>query len=183
MMDPSTRQRLFFALSPDEVFRTALVNLTEKLLHERGKRVSPENLHVTLVFLGSTDREQRLCAEAVAREVAIEPFTLTFDRLGHWPRQGVLWSAPSAVPEGLLSLVSALNDGLCRCGFSLETRPYRVHLTVVRKVTGPVPDTCHEPLVWPVQAFHLVESQTRPQGACYRVIGTWPLCAAQRPSS
>nr|MBS0019345.1 RNA 2',3'-cyclic phosphodiesterase [Gammaproteobacteria bacterium] len=182
-MDPSRSQRLFFALCPDEIFRTALVDLTEKSLQKRGKRVSSENLHVTLVFLGSTDREQRLCAEAVAREMATEPFTLTFDRLGHWPRQRVLWSAPSEVPQALRTLVNALNRGLRRCGFSLETRPYHVHLTVARNITGPVPDARHEPLVWPVHAFHLVESETRPAGARYRVIGTWPLCAAQRPSS
>lgn len=181
-MDLYARQRLFFALSPDEVFRTALVSVTKKLLHKRGRRVSSENLHVTLVFLGSSDREQRLCAEAVAVELAIEPFVLTFDRLGHWPKPRVLWSAPSVVPEGLLSLVNGLNDGLRRCGFSLETRPYHAHLTVARKIAGPVPNTCHEPLVWPVQAFHLVASETRPEGARYRVIGTWPLCAAPRPS-
>jgi len=182
-MDPSVRQRLFFALSPDEVFCSALVNLTKKLLHKRGKRVSPENLHVTLVFLGATDREQRLCAEAAAREVAVEPFILTFDRLGHWPRQRVLWSAPSVVPERLFLLVGALNDGLRCCGFRLETRPYRVHLTVARKLADPVPDTCHEPLVWPVQAFHLIESETRPEGARYRIIGTWPLGTARRAPS
>ena len=182
-MDPSSRQRLFFALFPDEAFRAALINLSRKVLHKRGKRVSPENLHITLAFLGSTDREQRLRAEAVAGALSTEPFMLTFDRLGHWPRQRVLWSAPSDVPEGLLSLVSTLNDGLRRCGFSVETRPYRVHLTVARKVAGPVPDTCHEPLVWPVQAFHLVESETRPEGARYRVIGTWPLRAARQLSS
>jgi 2'-5' RNA ligase len=181
MMNPSTRQRLFFALFPDDAFRKALVNLTKKLLRKRGKRVVPENFHVTLVFLGSTEREQRLCAEAVAREVATEPFVLTFDRLGHWPRQRVLWSAPSDVPEGLLSLVDVLNDGLRRCGFLLEARAYRVHLTLARKIAGPLSNTCHEPLVWPVQAFHLVESETRPEGARYRVIGTWPLRAAPRP--
>lgn len=182
-MGPSTRQRLFFALSPDESFRTALVNLSHKIVHKRGKRVSPENLHVTLVFLGSTDREQRLCAESVAREVAVEPFVLAFDRLGHWARQRVLWSAPSDVPEGLLSLVKALNDGLRQCGFSLERRPYYAHLTVARKIAGPVPETRHEPLVWPVQEFHLIESETRPEGARYRVLGTWPLRGVQPPPS
>lgn len=181
-MGPSARQRLFFALFPGEAFRTALVGVAKKLLHKGGRRVSPENLHVTLVFLGSTDREQRLCAEAVAGELVIEPFVLAFDRLGHWPKQRVLWSAPSVVPEGLRSLVKALNDGLRRCGFSLETRPYRVHLTVARKIAGPVPNTCHEPLVWPVQAFHLVASETRPEGARYRVVGTWPLRAGLPPS-
>lgn len=174
-MHSSIRQRLFFALFPDAAFRTALVSATRKLLHKRGKRVLPENLHVTLVFLGAVDREQRLCAEAVASGVVIQPFVLTFDRVGHWPRQRVLWSAPSHVPEALLTLVAALSQGLSRCGFSPETRPYRAHLTVARKVAGAVPDVRHEPLVWPVQEFHLIESETRPEGAYYRVVCTWPL--------
>lgn len=179
-MEPAIRQRLFFALCPEADFRTALANLTKKHLHKRGKRVSSENLHLTLVFLGSTDRVQQRCAEGVASGLAIEPFVLTFDRLGHWPRQRVLWSAPSVVPEALLALVNALNDGLRHCGFALETRPYRVHLTVARKVAGAITDAPHEPLLWPVRAFHLVASETRPEGARYRTIGTWPLHGASQ---
>lgn len=174
-MGSSPRQRLFFALWPDDAFRAALARLSKKVLHKQGKRIAPENLHVTLVFLGPTDPIQRACAEEVAARVAVEPFTLEFDRLGYWPKPQVLWSAPSHVPKPLAALVSSLTRGLTKCGFTPEMRTYQAHLTLARKVTSPVLDAVHEPLPWQVQDFQLVESETRPEGARYRVLRSWPL--------
>jgi len=168
------RQRLFFALWPDEGVRDALVALTRGALR-RGRAVAHENLHITLVFLGAVSPQGRDCAEAAAGGVVGAPFTLTLDRLGSFRRAQILWSAPSEVPSALYDLVGALNRGLMRCGFEPDARAYRAHVTLARKVRGRVPQTTHEPVAWHVDWFHLIESHTRSDGARYRVLRSWPL--------
>jgi 2'-5' RNA ligase len=171
------RQRLFFALWPDETARQSLGRIGREALSFPSRLVPAENLHLTLVFLGSMSREQRRCAEQVASEVRGSTFTLCFDRLGVWPRPRVLWCAPSQAPPALLQLVNELTCGLAARGLAVPTRPYRAHLTLARKVTSRAVPHTHRPVSWYVSAFQLVASQTLPQGARYRVLACWPLIA------
>ena len=171
------RQRLFFALWPDEEVRQPLARLGREALTFPGKLVAAENLHLTLVFLGSMSGKQRYSAEQLASEVTGSSFTLEFDRLGVWPRPRVLWCAPSRVPPALLQLVNELTRGLNARGLRVPDRPYRAHLTLARKVTSRVVPFGHPPVSWRVSAFHLVASQTLPTGARYRVLAAWPLAA------
>lgn len=174
-MSPGPRQRLFFALWPGAELQQALAGLTRKMLHKQGKRVDPERIHLTLAFLGAVEPRQRCCVEAVASGISLPAFTLKLDHVGHWPRPRVFWSAPSALPEPLLHLVGQLRTGLAGCRIVPDRRPYRAHLTLARKVSTRVEKRAHEPLAWPVEEFHLVESRTLPAGAVYRIIASWPL--------
>lgn len=171
----SARERLFFALWPDEASRAALAALAREALPGRGKLVAPENLHITLVFLGGADPQQRACAERAAGAAAAPAFTLRLERLGGFRRAGVLWSAPCETPAPLHTLVDGLNRGLAPCGFEPETRPYHAHVTLARKLERRVRERPHPPIEWPVQAFHLVQSHLHAQGARYRILRSWPL--------
>jgi len=171
----SERQRLFFALWPDDERRRALAKLQRKAVRGRGRLVAAENLHVTLFFLGSTDAQRRACAERVAARVRAPAFTMTLERLGHFPKPQVLWSAPALTPEPLHRLVRGLGEGLAGCGFTPDPRPYRAHLTLARKVGGRIPEATHEPIEWTVEAFALVESRTHARGVEYRPLAFWPL--------
>lgn len=174
--DGAGRQRLFFALWPDDPVRRALADLArESLPRKRGRPVPVENLHLTLVFLGSVDADFRRCAEKAAQGLEAPVFELRFERIGHWPRPRVLWSAPLETPEVLARLVSSLSRSLMACGYRPERRAYSAHLTLARKVQGPVQERSHPPVTWHVDAFHLVASETRADGARYTIVGSWPL--------
>lgn len=170
-------QRLFFALWPEDELRKSLMRMTQRVLDKRGKRVRPENLHLTLVFLGSVTASQRACAEAVADTIAGEAFVLQLEQIGHWPRPRIVWLAPQKTPGALIALVQQLRQGLTACGYQPETRPYRAHMTLARKVAGHFPANQVAPSVWPVEHFCLVQSVTDPGGAQYQVLRTWPLAA------
>ena len=170
----SERQRLFFALWPDDALREALSPLS-KLKRECGGRAHPaSNLHITLNFLGMVDTETRACLEQAAGEIVLPPFELTLDRFGYWPRPRVMWLGCSETPEPLARLVAELNRGMERCGLEPERRPYHPHLTLLRKAmqapAGPAPE-----LPWPVTDFVLAESASTPNGVEYRVLRSWPL--------
>lgn len=170
-----TRQRLFFAVWPDEAARRALAALGQRTLSRQGKPVPAENMHITLVFLGSVTAEQRACAEYAAAQVAASPFTLCLERLGWFRRARVLWSAPAQIPRPLHTLAADLNRGLEACGFEPDTRPYHAHVTLARKVARRVDEGAHPPIEWRVDAFHLVQSRTHPDGSRYQTLRSWPL--------
>ena len=128
-------QRLFFALWPEASLQQQLATAAAALLaRTTGRRVRPENLHCTLVFLGGVDAGQRLCVEAAADALALPAFDLTFDRFGYFRRPQVAWLGCTRTPPALLDLVGQLGRGCAACGFPPEQRPYEVHLTVARKL-------------------------------------------------
>ena len=55
-----------------------------------GRTVPAKNIHMTLRFLGDVDASQQRALEARLAEFVFEPVTLTLDRVGYWPRSGIL---------------------------------------------------------------------------------------------
>ncbi|HET8552387.1 MAG TPA: RNA 2',3'-cyclic phosphodiesterase [Gammaproteobacteria bacterium] len=168
--------RLFFALWPDDALREALHRMARKpVRHAGGKPVTPDNYHVTLKFLGSTDDDGYDCVCAAADAIRAQPFELRLDQIGFWPKPRILWLGAEQVPEALTALVHDLDQAAEGCGFEPELRPYRPHVTLVRKVGKPGEPETVQPLVWRPKAFVLAASETLSQGAHYRVLRSWAL--------
>jgi RNA 2',3'-cyclic 3'-phosphodiesterase len=102
------------------------------------KNVTPDNLHLTLRFLGETPPERLQDIEDAVRDSAFRNlFTLTLDRLGAFPNDRsprVLWVGfkPDTGLEALRELHSQLEDGLATHGFPSEGRGLSPHLTLAR---------------------------------------------------
>jgi 2'-5' RNA ligase len=167
-------ERLFFALWPHARQREALARIQGELPAGQGRKTHPEDLHITLVFLGDLHLKRRVCAEQVAAGIQASPFVLSLDRFGCFPKAGILWCGASERPQPLLDLLHALREGLLDCGFLPERRRFKPHVTLARRA-GPLParDLGH-PVAWPVSEFALVVAQSgeRPR---YRVEHRWPL--------
>lgn len=167
-------ERLFFALWPGEDQRRALAAVQRKLDLPRGRLAHPEDIHLTLVFLGPASADQRQCAEAAAGRVKRAPFELNLDRLGSFPRARVIWCGTEAVAPSLAALVEDLRLELGGCGFQLDQRPFKAHATLVRKAP-PLPSRPLEPPIpWPVAEFVLAFGQEGPPPR-YRILRRWPL--------
>lgn len=139
-----------------------------------GRTPHPEDLHLTLVFLGECGPAARSCAEAVAEAIQGKGFDLVLDQIGYWPHPQVLWCAPAQIPQPLADLVSALNQGLGRCGFEPERRPYAPHLTLARRAYPVQPFRLEAPLAWQAREYVMVRSDPR-STPHYQVIRRWPL--------
>lgn len=173
-------QRLFFALWPEDSLRQRLARLSKPLTHSsRGRVVPAENLHITLAFLGNVDACQRECVERMADDIACPTFDIVLDHFGYWPRSRVLWFAPSVVPERLTRLADMLAANAGECGLSLDVRPYRPHLSLMRKVPRAPENMDAEPLSWLVDRFVLVRSVSVAQGVSYEVLREWPLSSGE----
>lgn len=171
---PAT-QRLFFALWPDAGVRAALAAVGRAHALHNGRAVAAANLHMTLAFVGSVDAARRECLEAAAATVVAPALSVCFDRLGFWPRPRILWAGASAAPAALGALVEALTAALVPCGHKPDPRPFRAHVTLARKALRAPAVERIMPVVWPADAFCLVESVSGPAGSEYRVLRRWPL--------
>lgn len=170
-------QRLFFALWPDEDVRRQLAEVAaEAGASHSGRVIPPNNLHITLVFLGALNNARRQCAEQVAASLRGERFTLVLDQLGYWPRPRIVWAGAGRLPAPLLGLVTLLQTGLTECGIPPETRPYQAHATLMRKVgRRPAALAVRNSIVWNVERFWLVESVSGDNGVLYRPLLSWQL--------
>jgi 2'-5' RNA ligase len=173
------RRRLFFAFWPDPYQQAALAEATRRVVERSGGRGVPaENLHVTLVFLGSVpeheiDRVERTAAD-VAQEVSPGPAQVALDMLDYWkkPRVVCLTTQQPANAQAL-RIADLLTQRLTTAGFAPDPRPFRPHVTLVRKASRGSLDTL-SPLLWTFREFSLIESQTGPSGSVYRCRARFP---------
>lgn len=213
---PQTKatSRLFFALWPDEPSRAALADATQEFVRGRGGRPVPAgNFHVTLAFLGSVREELVPELLAIARDAALVTssmaggganrvssstrpvVTLAFDRLEYWRKPQLLCATASGPSESsgrhstAVELAALLKTRLTAAGFTPDSKPFRAHVTLARKVPPPreAPSVGARPAMHPVQwsfrEFVLVDSRTEPDGSLYSVLDSWLLCAesTQKP--
>lgn len=170
-------QRLFFALWPDSLLSKALYDLGQRMREDAGGRVVPANrIHLTLVFLGDVPAARTDALYAVGDALQTGQFELELTRTGVWKRSAVGWIAPEMLPAALEQLVASLRRHLEDAGFCVEQRPFKPHVTVLRKVrrelkAGQV-DVSYR---WMVDSFSLVRSQTFQTGPVYTSLRTWPL--------
>lgn len=175
-MSESAARRLFFALWPDEAVRQALWKATRSCVKASGGRPVPrENLHLTLAFLGNVPQGLLPELRAAAARLSLPGFRFVLDSAGYWPRPRVAWVAPSRVPRQLPELVAALWRVLEGLPVQADTRPYRPHLTVARKVSRPGELALERSVDWPVSEFCLVQSVTDPTGARYELLARYHL--------
>ncbi len=171
------KQRLFFALWPEESVRKALVAAMEPMKPKLAAQwIRPANLHITLAFLGDVEAERVGAAYAAADAVSSSGFELSLDTLAHWRKPQILCLSPSAPVPILERFTAELAGQLQTAGFTLDKRPYRPHLTLARKAAS-LPADAHleRPIPWKSNAFVLVESSQDSRGSCYSILKTWPL--------
>jgi 2'-5' RNA ligase len=167
--------RVFFALPLSRECRDATERWRQANLLFDGRRVPASNFHITLCFLGSLDDRQVSAISAAADRIPMEPFDCTLDTPGYFPRPGVFWIGPAETPPPLASLAGALEKAARRAGLSIERRPYRPHLTLVRKCREPVTPPLRPPRInLRCNRFCLMESRSGKSGVNYIPLRSWP---------
>ncbi len=99
--------------------------------------VRPENIHLTLKFLGDIkEADTEKVARAVSESVTgYPPISLAVKGIGVFPgikRPRVLWLGISKQLDLLTALQKTLDEKLEAIGFPKEKRPFRGHLTLGR---------------------------------------------------
>lgn len=171
------KQRLFFALWPEEPVRQAIARAGLGIARGRalgGREVPAERLHLTLLFLGETTAAQQEQLLAGAAQVRGHAFDLRLDEAACFYRTRVFWVGAREAPARLIALWQSLCDVAALAGLEPDHRPLAPHITVVRDIKHRIRPVAIDPIVWRVRRFALVHSVpgAAPQ---YHVVSQWPL--------
>jgi 2'-5' RNA ligase len=100
--------------------------------------VQPDNMHLTLKFLGDVPEIETpdVCRVVANAAASIEPFEIIFRGSGAFPsaeNPRTLWLGVEEGREELIELQAAIEEGLHRdLGFAKEGRRFQPHLTIGR---------------------------------------------------
>ena len=175
--------RAFIAIDLPEGVKSFLSEAQQALkLHRfRVKWVRPQNIHLTLKFLGNTataDTDKILAAMTqAAKDCPV--VSLAAKGIGVFPnanRPRVIWAGLKGQVEILANLQQTLDAHLADAGFPAETRPFKSHLTLGR-VKGNIAPARMKAAIDELEKFEsepfeinqvvLFKSDLRPAGAVY----------------
>ncbi|MBU3909802.1 MAG: RNA 2',3'-cyclic phosphodiesterase [Gammaproteobacteria bacterium] len=179
MPESTPLRRVFFALWPDAAALDALEAAAAAATGCcGGRRMRRENMHLTLAFIGAVSPAQLDDLLNLASELRAEPFDLTLDQLGWWPRNGIVWAGSRAVPPCQRRFFDELSRDLIARGFTVDARAYFPHITLLRNGRCKGLAELGKPIGWRVDAITLVESSLQAAGSNYKVLARWPLLEA-----
>jgi RNA 2',3'-cyclic 3'-phosphodiesterase len=176
-MPESDGLRLFFALWPDDDLRARVAHETAAALADSsGRVIPPDNLHVTLLFLGHTPRVRLPQITAAAAHVRGPRFQIVFDRIETWARSHIVCLTSSTPPREAGELADALATQLADL-VRRDDREFRPHVTLARDATRKLRTRAIAPIEWPARDLALVESNMTRTGSHYAVLERWPLAS------
>ncbi|MFQ5608270.1 MAG: RNA 2',3'-cyclic phosphodiesterase [Candidatus Zixiibacteriota bacterium] len=192
--------RLFVAFELPELLRRRLAEAIERLRRydQRAvKWVDPENMHLTLKFLGETAPEKlgaikaSLGAQLGGNSVVSGAFKMTSQTLGAFPnlkRPRVFWADCAGGDFGRLAeFAERIDETLSGLGFEKETRAFKAHLTLGR-VRRPKPASHpadltelinqlkaykYEPIDFEFNRLVLFQSELTREGPIYTELESW----------
>jgi 2'-5' RNA ligase len=185
--------RLFVALEIPSTVRENLAVLLKSLraVSPQTRWVRPENLHVTLKFIGEVP-EAKFAAirSALAGARSDQIVTLDFRGLGFFPnekRPRVFWAGIEASPN-LKDLAADIDRATEKLGIPREQRPFSPHLTLARFEPPGLPEKLRSAIresaarefgSLHANRYHLIESKLKPSGAEYTTLESFAFVAAE----
>lgn len=133
--------RTFIAIELDDPQKRALSDLQSRLKRERGSNAirwtAPENIHLTLKFLGNVDADMMLDLQGAVADACTgaSPFVLKLGGVGAFPninRANVVWIGVQGDIEAATKLAQNIDEACAALGFPHEERPFSPHLTLGR---------------------------------------------------
>ena len=177
--------RTFVAIFPPLEVREKLLRAAGRLRIEGEVRwAKPENVHLTLKFLGEVPEESLDNIGGALRKVAErhEDFEIETDGFGAFPsarKARVLWAGVGEGAARLRDLAGDVENALELPGFEKEGRPYAPHITLGRarrrSVDLPPRDEAPPGLRFPARRLKLVRSVTGGGGVVYSTLGAYSL--------
>lgn len=166
--------------------RRAVKEFTDRIKKElpRMKWVEPENLHITLRFVGEVDEFRVPVIRSAAREASetTGKFDISLGCVGAFPnprKARILWLGLDDGSRESVFLFSSLEKKLVKAGFEAERKRYHPHITLarLRNPSSLALESFNPPtnLSFSASNFTLYQSTLTPQGPIYEIIEEFEL--------
>jgi 2'-5' RNA ligase len=150
------------------------------------KWVAPDNLHLTLKFLGEVQESdiKKLSGSIQKTVSGSKQFSIVLSHTGFFPpgkHPRVIWIGADGGADNLLELFQELEHYLEDAGFDREEKTFSPHLTIGRVKRDKkilIPDTLPEfvPVEFVVKSVVLFKSTLTSQGPVYEKLFEGELC-------
>lgn len=179
--------RAFIAVDLPADIQDCLETVSENLISQMGsvpvRWVAPQNIHLTLKFLGDVSLNNlNVLKELLNSEAAPhKPMVISVGGVGAFPKirsPRVLWVGIEA-PQEMLNLQRGIDAHMTRIGYAPERRDFSPHLTLGRVSRNATPQEVRKIGdviasqkigflgVARIHAVHLYRSDLKPDGAVY----------------
>jgi len=182
--------RTFIAIKLPTQIKDYLASLQEELKKSGAdvKWVAPDNIHITLKFLGEIDEKQlgeiSLIMDRVSSD--IKGFTVNLDTPGAFPNiksPRVIWMGLNKGDQQLKTIAKELEERIEKLGIPKEDRAFSSHITLGRTRSGlnrdkliaalqiaSKPRNQTQTSEFPVTSVTLFKSTLTPKGPIYEVV-------------
>ncbi len=123
--------RLFIAIHFSKEVKFALLSAIEELRAQAvsGNFTHPENLHLTLAFIGESEDVQTI--RSVIDRCAVPAFEMAISGAGNF---GKLYWVGIENNSKLKALAEKIQNELRKSGFDIEDRTFKPHITLARQL-------------------------------------------------
>lgn len=125
--------RIFIAIRFTEAFKSSILGAQDGLKEYgvRGNYTQPENLHLTLAFIGETERVEEI--KAAVDAVKFEPFVIRTGKMGCFNgRSRVVWLGIEG-EDKVKAIAQQLRRNLDQRGIDYAKGKFSPHITLVRQ--------------------------------------------------
>lgn len=175
--------RLFVGLPIPPELATALTALARRANIPHPRYTTPENLHITLYFLGAVNDESLAALQTALDRVSPPTLHLRIAGLDTFPRAGVLFATVDPAPP-LLALQAQVAHAVA--AFAPRPDPnsppsgvYHPHITLARtrsslRLKAADLPRLSQPLRFTADHINLYRSRPTPSGSHYEILRTVP---------
>ena len=125
--------RLFIAVNLNDEMKDALIDIqdTMRTYGVRGKDTPPENMHLTLAFIGEYDDPERV--KEVVESIEIRPFEMKLKGIGAFRD---LWWVGTENSAPLMAISRRLRRALAEADIPFDKKKFSPHITIIRRANG-----------------------------------------------
>lgn len=161
--------RCFLAAWPDAETRRRCAALVDAVRAHavHGRTMRPENLHLTLAFIGELPDDAGARVAGECRRLPDVACDWQLDAIGWFVRPRVLYAGGALTPA-LARVADTARGLLDRMGIGYDRKPFVPHVTLLRDVKRyDGPRTVEPPIAWPIGAIALYRAGRDEAGARY----------------
>ncbi|NIO21607.1 MAG: RNA 2',3'-cyclic phosphodiesterase [Candidatus Aenigmarchaeota archaeon] len=175
--------RVFISIPLPKSIREELVKVQKDFAELPTKWVEEENLHITLVFIGKTEKEKVKAATGVLGGITSDPINLKtdgFSLLPHERTARILAIKLTGETEKISTLTEKIKGGLRERRINFDEKPFRPHITLARlkdlnsdkrrKLKEKVQTVRLPKMGFKADTIQLTESKLTPTGPIYKTI-------------
>ena len=135
--------RLFIAINLNDEMKDALMDIQDTLWDHgiRGRETVPENMHLTLAFIGDYDDPEQV--KEIVDGIEIRPFRISLKGVGAFRD---LWWVGVDNTAPLMAISRRLRRALSDADIPFDRKKFSPHITIIRRAEGRLSEEARDEL-------------------------------------